>query len=111
MLTVQLRALALTLLFELCFALLWGARGRRELRTVVLANCLTNPPAVLLYWLAAGFWGWPRGPTAAALETAAVLIEWRCYRACAERLRRPLLFSLLANGFSYGAGRLLQFLF
>ena len=46
----------------------------------------------------------------AALEALAVLAEWRCCRACSERLERPFLFALLANAFSYGAGQLLQFI-
>ena len=42
--------------------------------------------------------------TAAVLECGAVAVEWWCYRAFSEQVRRPFLFSLLANAFSYGTG-------
>ncbi|MEY8386867.1 hypothetical protein AALC17_06135 [Oscillospiraceae bacterium 38-13] len=105
----MLRALAvslvLTLLLEEGFALAWGLRGRRELGLVALASCLTNPPAVLLHSAALRLLGpvW----AAALVETGVVLVEWRCYRAFSEQVRRPLLFSLLANAFSYGVGCLI----
>ena len=57
MLTVLAGSLALTLVLEELFALLWGLRGRRELTVVALVNVLTNPPVVLLYHTAVGLWG------------------------------------------------------
>ena len=107
MLTVLAVSLALTLVLEEAFALVWGLRGRRELGTVALVNVLTNPPVVLLYHTAVGLLGWNAAVVTLVLETAAVLVEWRYYRLCSEQLRRPLLFALLANAFSYGAGQLI----
>ena len=103
-------SLALTLALEELFALIWGLRGRRELGVVALVNVLTNPPVVLLYHTAVGLLGWNVLAVAAVLETAAVLVEWRYYRLCSRQLRRPLLFALLANVFSYGAGQLINLL-
>lgn len=108
MLTALAVSLALTLLLEEGFALAWGLRGRRELGLAALANCLTNPPAVLAYHTAVRLWGWNPLFTAAALECAVVAAEWRCWRAFSEQVRRPFLFSLAANAFSYGAGRLIN---
>ena len=110
MLKILAVSLALTLVLEELFALVWGLRGRRELGTVALVNVLTNPPVVLLYHTAVGLWGWPAAVVTAVLETAAVLVEWRCYRLCSDQLQRPLLFALLANLFSYGAGRVINLL-
>ena len=110
MLTVLAGSLARPLVLEALFALLWGLRGRRELTVVALVNVLTNPPVVLLYHTAVGLWGWPAAVVTAVLETAAVLVEWRCYRLCSDQLQRPLLFALLANLFSYGAGRVINLL-
>ena len=56
MLTVLAGSLALTLVLEELFALLWGLRGRRELTVVALVNILTNPPVVLLCHTAVGLW-------------------------------------------------------
>ena len=104
MLKILLVSLALTLLFEELFALLWGLRGRRELTVVALVNVLTNPAVVVSYHTVTGLFGWSAGAVTAALECAAVLAEWYWYRACSEQLRRPFLFALLANGLSYGLG-------
>ena len=110
MLRILAMSLGLTLVLEEAFALVWGLRGRRELGTVALVNVLTNPPVVLLYHTAVGLLGWNAAVVTAVLETAAVLVEWRYYRLCSQQLRRPLLFALLANAFSYGAGRVINLL-
>ena len=44
MLISLVMSLALTLVLEELFALIWGLQGRRELGTVALVNVLTNPP-------------------------------------------------------------------
>ncbi len=107
MLTILLVSLALTVLLEGGFALAWGLRGRRELGLTALVNCLTNPPAVLLYYTAARLWG-RSSLLAAVLECGVILIEWRCYRAFSGQLRRPFMFSSAANAVSYGIGCLMN---
>ncbi len=96
-------SLALTLVLELLFALLWGLRGR-DLILCILVNVLTNPPVVLcaLLWRTYGPGpGWLPVPL---LEGGAVLVEGFFYRRNGERVRRPFLFSLCANAFSYALG-------
>lgn len=110
MLTILAVSLLLTLIFEESFALVWGIRGRRELGLVALVNCLTNPPVVLLYYTATGLWHWNAVPVTLVLEAAAVLVEWRCYRAFSEQVKRPFLFALLINLFSFGAGCVINLL-
>lgn len=110
MLTVLAVSLLLTLVFEEGFALLWGLRGKRELGLVALMNCLTNPPVVLLYHTAVGLRHWNDLLVTAALEGLAVLVEWRCCRAFSEQVKRPFLFALLINLFSYGAGCVINLL-
>lgn len=110
MLTILAISLLLTLIFEEGFALVWGLRGKRELGLVALVNCLTNPPVVLLYYTATGLWHWNAIPVTLALEAAAVIVEWRCYRAFSEQVKRPFLFALLINLFSYGAGCVINLL-
>lgn len=111
MLKILALSLALTLVLEELFALLWGLRGRRELGTVALVNVLTNPPVVLLYHTAVGLLGWNAMVVTAVLETAAVLVEWRYYRLCSQQLRRPFLFALLTNLCSYVTGQLITLLY
>lgn len=110
MLKILAVSLLLTLVFEELFALVWGLRGRRELGLVALVNVLTNPTVVLLYHTAAALWRWNAVLVTAVLEAAAVLVEWRCYRAYAEQVKRPFLFALLVNLFSYGAGCVINLL-
>jgi len=108
MLKMFVVSLALTLAFELAFALLWGLRSRRELAIVALVNVLTNPAVVLLYHTFVGLFGWSVVSVTAVLECTAVVVEWRYYRACSQVLKKPLLFALLANAVSFGLGCLIN---
>lgn len=110
MLKILAVSLLLTLIFEEIFALTWGLRGKRELGLVALVNCLTNPPVVLLYYTATGFWHWNVVLVTVVLEVAAVLVEWLCYRSFSEQVKKPFLFALLANSFSYGIGCIINLL-
>ena len=97
MLNDFLLCLGLTLAIELPAALLWGIRGR-DLLLCALANVLTNPAVVLLNLLFPAPW------LLILLECAAAGIEGLVYLLCACRLRAPFLFSLCANGGSFGLG-------
>ena len=108
MLIALAMSLLLTLVLEELFALIWGLRGWRELTVVALVNILTNPAVVLLYHLSTGLYGWNPIRVTVTLECAAVLVEWRCYRSCSRQLKRPFLFSLLANVISYSIGCIIQ---
>lgn len=90
-------SLTLTLLLEGTLALFWGFR-RRDLLLFILANVLTNPPALLLHLL---FRGWA---VVAAVELTAIMIEGLLFARLGERIKRPWLFSLSANAFSFSLG-------
>ena len=110
MLKSMVVSLLLTLVLEGLFACLWGLRSRRELTVVALVNIMTNPAVVLLYHTCVGLFGWSPILVTAVLESAAVLAEWIAYRACSEVLKRPFLFALLVNAFSYGVGCIIHLL-
>ena len=97
-------SLGLTLALELAFALVWGVRGR-GLVLVALMNLLTNPPLVTLHWMVVRRLGLPSWPVTVILELAAVAVEGFC---CRGVIRRPWVFALLINLFSFSAGALLQ---
>lgn len=99
-------SLLLTIGLELCFSLLWGVRGR-GLLLVLLMNLMTNPAAVLLHFTFVRLLGWSAICVVPLLELAAVIAEGFC---CRGIIRRPWLFALLVNLFSYGMGELLQWL-
>ena len=88
-------SLALTLLFELPVAYLWGLRGR-QLLTVLAANVMTNPLAVALH-----LWGIPQVP----IEIGVVLAEGLAYSLHFEK--RPWLLALVSNALSWGLGLIL----
>ena len=102
-------SLALTLAFELGFALLCGKRGR-ALGFVALVNVLTNPVVVctVLVWRTLGMPGY--WALIAALECAAVLTEGFIYKRSGADFYRPYLFSLAANAVSYSLGLLISLL-
>ena len=97
-------SLLLTLALEGIFALLWGVRGLKNFLVLLLCNTLTNPPVVLTCFFYGGL------PLQIALEIAVVAVEGLVYRFCSD-LRRPFLFSLCCNAFSYLAGMLLNHIF
>ncbi len=90
-------SLGLTLVLEGAAALVWGLR-RKDLLLLALVNVLTNPAAVLLHAL---FPGWA---VTAALELGAVAVEGLCYAKLGRAVRRPWLFALTANAFSFCVG-------
>lgn len=98
-----LRSLALTLLLETAFFLLCGKRDKKDLLLCWLLNVLTNPAVQLFYWLA-DFWGFGCPAVIILLESAAIAAEGWGYRKYGKGFRRPFLFSLAVNVFSYGAG-------
>ncbi len=91
-------SLLLTLLFEVSFALVCGIRTGKGILLTVLVNTLTNPVVVLLHWFFPQVW------VTAALEIAAVLVEGGIYKLCSDSIRRPFLYALAINAFSYFCG-------
>ena len=104
-------SLSLTLVLETGFFLLTGKRNKKDLLLVALANVMTNPAVVLLYWLAVDYSGFNWIITIAVLEVLAVLTEGYIYKKHGQDFKRPYGFSLFANMFSYGTGMLLQMIF
>lgn len=100
-------SLALTLVLELAFALVWGVR-KKGLLLVALMNLLTNPAVVLLHFLFTVFCGWRGFLPILVLELAAFVVEGLC---CRGMIRKPWLFAFCVNLFSYSVGELLQILF
>ncbi len=87
-----------------CFVL----RKPKDLLLTLLVNVLTNPAAMLLYWLAAEYTSWNLWLVKVPLEAAVLLTEGFCYRRYGQDIKRPFLFSAAANAFSFGAGVLIQ---
>ena len=97
-------SLPLTLITETVFALIWGVRGRRLL-TVLLMNVMTNPVAVTLHFLLTRLAGLGYWACTIPIELGVILIEGYC---AGTDIRRPRLYALFVNLFSYTIGLLLQ---
>ena len=110
LLTALVISLALTLALETGFFLIIGKRNRKDLLLLLLVNVLTNPVVVLTYWLAVLYTEWNVVIIIIPLEVLAVLIEGHYYKKYGCDFKRPCLFSLAANIFSYGTGLLIQLL-
>ena len=96
-------SLALTLLLEGLFGLIWGVKGKDDWKLVLLVNAVTNPIVVTLHYCVSSFWGFTL-----LLELSAVAAEYLAYRRWGETTRPAFLFSLCANCFSYFSGVLLN---
>lgn len=106
MLSSLVLSLIMTWLLELAFAFLLGIRRSKDLFLILLVNLITNPAVV---YLALTFrYSLPSRFLIPLLESLAVAVEALYYRSYALTIRHPWLFSLAANGFSYGIGWLLQ---
>ena len=103
-------SLALTAALEAGFFLVTGKgkRGKKDLLLTVMANIITNPAVVLLYWLAVLNTDWDRTVIKIPLELSAVVIEGYYYKKYGAGFKRPYLFSAAANAFSFGIGAVIQ---
>lgn len=102
-------SLMLTIAIELAAALLFGMRMRKNMLLVVLVNVFTNPPAVLCNWLCRLYLpDYHRAAVQLAIEAVVITVEALIYSVFARderwRIRRPVLFSLTANGCSWLLG-------
>ena len=101
-------SLFLTVVFETVFFFITGKRVKKDLLLVILVNVLTNPVVVLLYWLSVLYTDWNRTLVKIPLEIFAVLTEWYYYKKYGQTFKRPFVFSVTANAFSFTVGVLLQ---
>ena len=97
-------SLALTLMLESIFGLIWGVKGKGDWLLLLLVNVVTNPIVVTLHYCASSFWGFTL-----VLEISAVIAEWLAYRKWGKTTRPAFLFALCANVFSYFSGLLINY--
>ncbi len=104
------RSLFFTLLIEIVFALILGARNKKEVANVALVNIMTNPVAVSVSFAVNIMLG-TKAKTVSLLiiEPLAVFIEGLVYKKTLTCKKiNPYLFSLLLNAASYGIGLILN---
>ena len=102
-------SLVSTLILEVGFFLAMGKRNKKDLLLVLMVNVITNPVVVLSFWLVTIYTDWNIIFALIPLEIFAVLTEGYYYKKYGREFRRPYLFSLGANVFSYGTGLIIQY--
>ena len=101
-------SLSLTLVLEAGIFLLIGKRDKKDLLLVILVNVITNPAVVMLYWLGSLYTAWNMNLVLIPLELLAIFVEGYYYDKYGRDFRRPYMFSVGANMFSFGVGLAIQ---
>jgi hypothetical protein len=103
-------ALVLTEGIEALTAFMMGYKDRNFYITLFLANLITNPVVnyIIIVLFSLKLLLYPT-PVIISLEILVVLAEWMIFSfAAAQKVKRPLLFSLLINTASFAAGFIIQ---
>lgn len=82
-----------------------------HLGLVFLVNLLTNPAAVLCYYIFTVYTQMNILIIKIPIELVVILIEGLYYRKYASSIHKPFLFSASANIFSFGTGLILNTIF
>lgn len=109
-LQLLLLSLILTILIEVLFAWCYGVRDKKDYLLICLVNVLTNPPVVLIHtWLlvALSYGGFL---AKLPLELLAIGIEATLYKKYAKQILNPVIFSIVANVFSFFIGWLINWI-
>lgn len=103
-------SLSLTEVLEVVFALVVHVRGR-GLLLLLLVNVVTNPVVVLAHFFFRRYTDIPAYVIWPPLEAMAALAEALIYKNCGDQVKKPFLFSLGANAFSFGVGAMVNLIF
>jgi len=96
------------LVFYFAYSFFFKAQwNKKEILLVILVNTLTNPIVVLTYSLLYFYTNWNTVLIIVPLEMFAVVTEGFIYKRNSECIKRPFIFSLLINAFSYLTGLLI----
>ena len=99
----------MTIVLETGFALVAGIRGRKNLLTVVLVQIITNPCVVLCMMWCMTHLRIHYALYELPIESLVVLVEWLIYKKYLKSLKRPFIYSLASNYFSYSFGIVLGY--
>ena len=101
-------SLTLTILMEELFAVILGIRDKKDLILIGLVNVITNPVVVLSYYLFLYYTDLNLMIVTIVLEIMAIYVESLYYKRYGKDYRHPIVFSLSANAFSFGVGKILN---
>ena len=106
-------SLGLTLFFEVGFFFIFFSApwNKKDILLVILVNTLTNPAVVLIYRMLYFNTNINTVMIVLPLEAFAIFTEGFIYKKKSYCIKRPFLFSLMANTFSYIMGLMIQRIF
>ena len=100
-----------TLLVEELVGIAWGFRRKKYFLLIFLINLVTNPVAVLSYWMNRIYWLGPSMAVQIVIEVIVVLTEAWIYSIFAKEeewnIPHPILLAVIANAASWGSGLLI----
>ena len=100
-----------TLLVEGLIGFAWGFRRKKYFLLIFLVNVVTNPVAVLSYWMYRVYWAGPSMAVQIAIEVIVVLTEAWIYSTFSKEdewnIPHPVLLAVIANAVSWGSGLLI----
>lgn len=100
-----------TLLVEETIGFFWGFRRKKYFLLIFLVNVVTNPVAVLSYWVNRKYWFGPSLTVQIIIEILVVLTEAWIYSIFSKDeewdISRPILLAIVANAVSWGSGLLI----
>ena len=105
--------LLLVMIIEVPLAIALGVRRRRNIKTVLYTNCISNPIVVTILFLMLHFHVTYAimNFTVIAMEVIVVLCEGLVYRKLLPRGRwNPFVLSLILNAVSFGTGIVMDLL-
>lgn len=100
-----------TLVVEELIGIVWGFRRKKYFLLIFLVNVVTNPVAVLSYWMYRVYWAGTSMAVQIVIEIIVVLTEAWIYSTFSReeewKIPRPILLAIIANTVSWGSGLLL----
>lgn len=106
---IMINALLLTIIVELIFAFILGARNKKDFINILLVNIITNPIVNGTSIMVNLYWGYSlRNIVLIILELLAIFMEGFAYKKTLNYKKiNPFIFSLILNGLSYIFGLIL----
>lgn len=101
-------SLFLTVIFEEMFVILLRLRDKRTLLLIALINLLTNPPAVLSYYLLKQYTNYSVLFITIVVEVVVILVEFFYIRSYGRKIKHPFWLALGINIFSYTIGKVIN---
>lgn len=101
-------SLFLTVIFEEMFVIILRLRDKRTLLLIALINLLTNPPAVLSYYLFRQYTNYSTLFFTVVVEVVVIFVEFLYMKGYGKEIKHPFWLAISINIFSYTIGKVIN---